>query len=167
MSNTFERVLKTLKLSQICTKSTSESLAKNKKPAPEISEHQWWCCRRKCCVCVYPEVDAHSRDEAPGEKGSIFEVHQKTGLPDAWVPHQHHLRHKWTEGERRKTTNAQRKQTHTQTPQTLIYRGNRALHTHTIGSDRTERSYRDTESVLPSDITELRTVHISKMQGYI
>lgn len=48
------------------------------------------------CVCAHPEVDAHSGDEAPGKKGSIFEANQQTGLTHTWVPHQHHLPHTQT-----------------------------------------------------------------------
>lgn len=64
------------------------------------------------CVCVkththtqytdthsHPEVDAHGGDEAPGQKGSIFEADQQTGLSYTWVSHQHHLRHTHTQRE--------------------------------------------------------------------
>lgn len=44
------------------------------------------------CVCSYPEVDAHGGDEAPGQKGSVFEADQQTGLPNTRIPDQHHLR---------------------------------------------------------------------------
>ena len=50
-------------------------------------------CVHVLSIPTHPEVDAHSRDEASCQEGSVFEAHQQTGLPHPGVSHQHHLQH--------------------------------------------------------------------------
>lgn len=120
-------------------------------------------------MSVYPEVDAHGGDEAPGQKGSIFKANQQTGLPNARVPHQHHLRRKT---DRRRTAlanglaeNLNNHTPHTHFPQNSHLQRKQSVTPLPVG----KRQYRpmlkrEREragcffSFFSSDVTHLRTV---------